>query len=161
MPMIIDQEEMNALKSRGASGDAAAVAPPTREAGAGAAVTTRTGGAAGADIAPGACEPRRAAAPRDGRSGAPYSVPADAERILKIRVPVIAQLAERTMPIADIRRMSSGSVIKFATSADGDLELCINNHAIAQGVAVKVGERFGLRITRVGTPEERIRSLGR
>ncbi|MGE0480146.1 MAG: FliM/FliN family flagellar motor switch protein [Phycisphaerae bacterium] len=160
--MVIDQDEMNALKSQGAGGETGdAVTASTGES---AAVATSTGGAAGETVAAGPRGSNRAGRPgalRDSRPRTTPKVAADADRILKIRVPVIAQLAERTMPIADIRRMSSGSVIKFATSADGDLELCINNHAIAQGIAVRVGERFGLRITRVGTPEERIRSLGR
>jgi hypothetical protein len=35
----------------------------------------------------------------------------------------------------------------------------VNNHQIAFGVAVKINERFGLRITRIGTPRQRLSSL--
>lgn len=82
-------------------------------------------------------------------------------RLLKIRVPVIVQLASRRMSIAAIRRLSLGMIIEFHKNVDEPLDLLINNRPIGRGVAVKVGEHFGLNITEIGDTATRIRSMGR
>jgi flagellar motor switch protein FliN/FliY len=80
-------------------------------------------------------------------------------RVLRVRVPVIVQLAQRIMPIATVRNLSVGSIIEFEKSVEHPLELLINNRPIGQGTCVKVGENFGLRITSIVDKAQRIRSL--
>jgi flagellar motor switch protein FliN len=85
----------------------------------------------------------------------------DPRRILRLQVPVIVELARRTMPMADILNLSSGSIIEFEKLADGELDLMINNKCVGRGMAVKVGENFGLRVRSVGSLQDRIRALGK
>ncbi len=81
-------------------------------------------------------------------------------RVLKLRVPVVVRLAQRNMSIEAIRRLGSGTILEFERTVDCELDLMVNNRQIGKGVAVKVGENFGLRLTYVGNIRERIASLG-
>ena len=84
----------------------------------------------------------------------------DVSRILKLQVPVIVQLAGNTTPLSEIMGLTTGAIIEFDKPVDSDLDLLINNKCIGQGQAVKVGENFGLRITRVGSLRDRIQAMG-
>jgi flagellar motor switch protein FliN/FliY len=77
------------------------------------------------------------------------------EAILKLEVPVIVRLGERSMTLREVMAMVPGSIIEIPKLADDELDLMINNERIGIGTAVKVGENFGLRLTAVG-PAERI-----
>lgn len=81
-------------------------------------------------------------------------------RILRISVPVIVKLADKQLPLGDIIDLSPGSIVEFTRSADTPLELLVNNKVIGSGVAVKVGEKFGLRIDEICSIQETIRKLG-
>ncbi|MBN1491936.1 MAG: FliM/FliN family flagellar motor switch protein [Phycisphaerae bacterium] len=83
----------------------------------------------------------------------------DLHRIMRIEVPVIVRLAECSMAVSRIMGLSPGAIIEFEKPADAALDLMVNNKCIGVGQAVKVGEKFGLRITKVGTLEERIEAL--
>lgn len=87
--------------------------------------------------------------------------PPDVTRVLNLEVPVIVSLAERTMPLSEIVAISTGAIIEFDKPADSELELLINNKCIGAGQAVKVGENFGLRVSRVGTLQDRIKAMGK
>jgi flagellar motor switch/type III secretory pathway protein FliN len=91
-----------------------------------------------------------------------FSVPDDPEvhRILKVRVPVIVELASRTMPIANVRRLAVGSIIEFEKSVEQPLDLKVRNRKIGAGTCVKVGENFGMRVVSICNRAQRIRSLG-
>lgn len=89
------------------------------------------------------------------------SVPPSIERILRLEVPVIVRLAERTMAMREILGLSTGAIIEFDKPSDSQLDLMINNQCIGQGQAVKLGENFGLRVTQVGTVQDRIRAMGK
>ncbi|GMV97236.1 MAG: hypothetical protein AMXMBFR83_15940 [Phycisphaerae bacterium] len=100
--------------------------------------------------------------PRAGVAPAPANgkVREDPRRILRLEVPVIVRLAERTMPLGNILGLTTGAIIEFEKPADSQLDLMINNKCIGTGSAVKVGENFGLRVTRIGSVADRIRALG-
>lgn len=85
---------------------------------------------------------------------------ADPQRILKLEVPVIVQLAWREMSLAEILNLSNGAIIEFEKSFDAPLDLKINNKIIGCGQAVKVGEKFGLRIAAIGSVTQRIKAMG-
>jgi flagellar motor switch protein FliN/FliY len=104
---------------------------------------------------------RSVANPKADRSVAarPHDGP-ELRRILKLRVPVIVQLARRLMPISEVRDLSMGTIIEFDKSVEDKLDLLINNRQVGRGNCVKVGENFGLRITQVCSRRKRIQSLG-
>jgi len=84
----------------------------------------------------------------------------EVRRILRVAVPVIVKLADKRLSLGEIIDVSPGSIIEFAKSAEQPLELLVNNQSIGRGIAVKVGEKFGLRIDQILPREETIRSLG-
>ena len=81
-------------------------------------------------------------------------------RILRLEVPVIVKLAERKLLLSEVMRLGVGAIIEFVKSSSEPLELLINNKPIAVGETVKVGENFGLRVTRIGDLKQVIQSLG-
>jgi flagellar motor switch protein FliN/FliY len=80
----------------------------------------------------------------------PAVTPAELDRILQIRVPVIVKLAQRKISLQEVLRLTTGSIVEFHKSSDDPLELLINNKSIGVGLAVKVGENFGIKLTQVG-----------
>lgn len=108
-------------------------------------------------------------APASSRSGSgattavaepPRQRAAGIERILKIKVPLIVRLAKRSMLLNTIMKMGPGTILEFDRRVDEPLDLMISNCEIGAGVAVKVNEHFGLRITRIEGVQKRIDSLG-
>ncbi len=81
-------------------------------------------------------------------------------RILRLEVPVIVKVAEKQLPLGDVINLSPGSIIEFSRSSEQPLQLQVNNKIIGSGAAVKVGEKFGLRINRIAPVTETIRLLG-
>lgn len=88
------------------------------------------------------------------------SRPKHIQRIMRLRVPVRVHLAQRPMPVGEILKIMPGSILEFEQSVEDELALMVNNREIGRGVAVKVNEHFGLRITSIGDLASRIRSLG-
>ena len=82
------------------------------------------------------------------------------QNILKLRVPLLVRLAHRDMTISEITQLAPGTILEFERTVDQELDLMINNCQIGTGVAVKVNESFGLRITQIGDLKQRIDSLG-
>ncbi len=83
------------------------------------------------------------------------------DRILQLQVPVIVKLAERKLALSEVMRLGVGAIIEFSKSSEEPLQLLINNKPIGLGEAVKVGENFGLRVTRIGSMRELVESLAR
>ncbi|MCL2303833.1 MAG: FliM/FliN family flagellar motor switch protein [Planctomycetaceae bacterium] len=79
--------------------------------------------------------------------------------VLKIRVPVAAVLARSRKPIRTILELGIGSVVQFDKSCDEPLELELDRTIIALGEAVKVGDKFGIRLSSVILPKERFRPV--
>ena len=105
-------------------------------------------------------QPRPADATQTQPPAATKPPPQELQRILKLEVPVIVKVAERKMRLSEILNLSTGSVIEFSKNADDNLELLVNNKPIGIGRAVKVGEKFGLRVLQIGDIRDTIRSLG-
>jgi flagellar motor switch protein FliN/FliY len=87
-------------------------------------------------------------------------MPADLSALLKLQVPVIVQIAERTMPVDEVMALCPGAIIELPKLADDELEILVGNKAIGTGRAVKVGENFGIRVSRVGDVPARIAAMG-
>jgi flagellar motor switch protein FliN len=75
--------------------------------------------------------------------------------LLRIRVPVVVTLAEKRQSLERIVELSPGAIIQFEKSCEEMLDLSVANCRIACGEAVKVGDKFGLRITSLTRVEER------
>lgn len=82
--------------------------------------------------------------------------------LLKVQLPVSVKLASCKQKVNRVLEMGHGSIIEFEKRYDQPLELVVGGQVIALGEAVKVGEKFGLRITAMKLPDERffpLRSL--
>ena len=99
-----------------------------------------------------------AACPRQGgvSAGVQFGdLPNYSRSLLKIEVPVVVTLAEKRQPLGKIIELGPGSIIHFEKSCEEMLQLDIGGRRVAMGEAIKVGDKFGLRITSMVLPEER------
>lgn len=85
--------------------------------------------------------------------------PNNIEMVLDIQLVATARLGSVEMPIGDILNLGPGSIIEMGQMVDQPVELLINNKLIAKGDVIVVDEKFGLRITEIVSPKERIESL--
>ncbi len=75
--------------------------------------------------------------------------------LLRVEVPVSVILASKKQTVDEILRLGNGSIIQFDKSCDEMLQLEAGDQPIAEGEAVKIGDKFGLRITSIVLPDER------
>jgi flagellar motor switch protein FliN/FliY len=74
--------------------------------------------------------------------------------LLKIRVPVCVQLAAKKELVQEVIALAPGSIIKFDKGCEELLQMIVGEHTIAEGEAVKIGEKFGFRVTSMLLPPE-------
>lgn len=79
--------------------------------------------------------------------------------IMDIELVATARLGKVDVPIAEILKYGPGSIIEMGHLVDEPVELLVNGKLIARGDVVVVDEKFGLRITEIVSPQERIESL--
>lgn len=79
--------------------------------------------------------------------------------ILDIPLKLTVELGRSKMAIRDILQLAQGSVIELAKFAGEPLEVLVNEKLIARGEVVVVNEKFGVRLTDIISPVERIEQL--
>lgn len=79
--------------------------------------------------------------------------------IMDIQLTLTARLGQMEMPMGEIMKLSPGSVIDIDRFVDEPIELVVNDRLIARGDIVIVQENFGIKISEVVSPRERIQSL--
>ncbi len=84
----------------------------------------------------------------------------DLSAILRLEVPVIVRVGERTMTMSEVLGLVPGAIIELHKNSEAELDLLINNKQIGTGSAVKVVENFGIRINYIGDIKARIAALG-
>lgn len=100
-------------------------------------------------------KPPQPASPARNRAAAVGDLPPYARSLLRIKVPVAVTLAEKRQPLGWIVELGPGSIIQFDKSCEEMLELDVGGRRVATGEAVKVGDKFGLRVTSISLPNER------
>ena len=81
------------------------------------------------------------------------------ELLMDVDLPISIELGRTKMPISDILGLGPGSVVELNKLAGEPVDLLVNNKVVARGEVVVVDENFGLRITQLMTPEERLKAL--
>jgi flagellar motor switch protein FliN/FliY len=81
------------------------------------------------------------------------------EKILGITLPVSVVVAQRSLKIEEVLAFVPGTVLEFEKPSDTYLDLMVSEKTIGCGEAVRVGERFGLRLIQIGSPAETIMKL--
>lgn len=79
--------------------------------------------------------------------------------ILDIPLKVTVELGRTKMPVSELLNLTQGSVIELMKLAGEPMEVLVNEKLIARGEAVVVNEKFGVRLTDIISPTERIEQL--
>jgi len=101
-----------------------------------------------------------ASLPREGDLEAKTAqLPQYTRSLLRVEVPVRVTLANARLPLRKVLELAPGSFIPLAKSCSQPLLLSVSNHDVALGEVVKIGDKFGLRITSMVMPRERFYPL--
>jgi len=79
--------------------------------------------------------------------------------LLDVPLSVTVELGRVRMPVRQLLALGSGAVIELGKLAGEPLDVLINGKPVARGEAVMVNERFGVRLTEVVSPNERVERL--
>ena len=79
--------------------------------------------------------------------------------ILDIPLTVAVELGRSKMLINDLLQLGQGSVIELTKLVGEPLEVLVNNKLVARGEVMVVNEKFGVRLTDIVTPMERVQFL--
>ena len=79
--------------------------------------------------------------------------------ILDVPVTLSLEVGRSRMPIRNLLQLNQGSVVELERAAGEPLDVYVNDTLIAHGEVVVINDRFGVRLTDVVSPSERIRRL--
>jgi flagellar motor switch protein FliN/FliY len=85
--------------------------------------------------------------------------PSNIDLLLDVKLPVSIELGRTVLPISDILNWAQGTIVELDKLAGEPVSLLVNNKLVARGEVVVVDENFGLRITSLVSPRERVESL--
>lgn len=104
--------------------------------------------------------------PLSGEAARPFTTSADSpaqdiNMVLDIPVQLSVELGRTKVPIKYILQLAQGSVVELDALAGEPMDVLVNGYLIAQGEVVVVNDKFGIRLTDVVTPSERLRRVSR
>ena len=120
--------------------------------------------AAGHNVASEVTAPAESVAPAEFTKFTPTGVGSagnDLNMILDIPVQLTVELGRTRIPIKHILQLAQGSVVELETMAGEPMDVLVNGFLIAQGEVVVVNDKFGIRLTDIVTPSERMRRLSK
>lgn len=91
----------------------------------------------------------------DGQGGGDVNL----DVILDVSVTLSMEVGRTRIPIRNLLQLNQGSVVELERSAGEPLDIYVNGTLIAHGEVVVVNEKFGVRLTDIISPAERIRQL--
>ena len=112
------------------------------------------------DAEPGGVFPR-ATSPRQFGGAAGDAPVNDIHMVLDIPVQLSVELGRTKVPIKHILQLGQGSVVELDALAGEPMDVLVNGYLIAQGEVVVVNDKFGIRLTDVVTPSERLRRVSK
>ncbi len=89
------------------------------------------------------------------------STVSDINMVLDIPVQLSVELGRTKVPIKHILQLGQGSVVELDALAGEPMDVLVNGYLIAQGEVVVVNDKFGIRLTDVVTPSERLRRVSK
>ena len=95
----------------------------------------------------------------DKMSGIPDTSHRNLSLILDIPLRVAVELGRTKMVVNDLLNLGQGSVIELSKLAGEPMEVLVNDKLVARGEAVVVNEKFGVRLTDIISPSERVEQL--
>ena len=94
-------------------------------------------------------------------SAAAGVTPSDLARVMDVPVQLTAEIGRTRITIKSLLQLSQGSVVELDGLAGQPLDVLINGYLIAQGEVVVVNDKYGIRLTDIITPSERMQKLAR
>ena len=85
----------------------------------------------------------------------------DIARVMDVPVQLTAEIGRTRITIKNLLQLSQGSVVELDGLAGQPLDVLINGYLIAQGEVVVVNDKYGIRLTDIITPSERMQKLAR
>lgn len=85
----------------------------------------------------------------------------DIQMVLDIPVTLSVELGRVKVPIKYILQLAQGSVVELDALAGEPMDVLVNGYLIAQGEVVVVNDKFGIRLTDIVTPSERMRRVSK
>ncbi|MGJ7487890.1 flagellar motor switch protein FliN [Variovorax sp. LT2P21] len=99
--------------------------------------------------------------PMDAPTAASSVAGLDLARVLDVPVQLTAEIGRTRITIKSLLQLSQGSVVELDGLAGQPLDVLINGYLIAQGEVVVVNDKYGIRLTDIITPSERMQKLAR
>ena len=99
--------------------------------------------------------------PAFGETGGKASMMNELDMILDIPVQIAVELGRTKITIKNLLQLAHGSVVELDAMAGEPMSVFVNGTLIAQGEVVVVNDKFGIRLTDIITPSERMRKIGR
>jgi len=96
-----------------------------------------------------------------GTGGGGGSMMNELDMILDIPVQITVELGRTKITIKNLLQLAHGSVVELDAMAGEPMDVLVNGTLIAQGEVVVVNDKFGIRLTDIVTPSERMRRLSR
>lgn len=90
----------------------------------------------------------------------PSADPTNLDLLLDIELQVVVRMGQTEMSMAELLKVTPGSILEMNRSADAPVELLVNGKLIARGEVVVVDGNFAFRIAEIESRAARIRSLG-
>jgi flagellar motor switch protein FliN/FliY len=102
----------------------------------------------------------RAAAPsREGAPGRSAEYPGNLAALLDIDLPIVVRFARTEMSLRSLAQLGPGSMVDMGRSPDAPVQLLVGGQIIAEGEVVVVGGNYGVRITSLVSPAERLKAM--
>lgn len=98
-------------------------------------------------------------APSPAPASSSASADVNLDLILDVQVTLSLEVGRARIPIRNLLQLNQGSVVELERMAGEPLDVFVNGTLVAQGEVVVVNERFGVRLTEVVSPSERIKRL--
>lgn len=99
--------------------------------------------------------------PSFGDAAGKASMMNELDMILDIPVQIAVELGRTKITIKNLLQLAHGSVVELDAMAGEPMSVYVNGTLIAQGEVVVVNDKFGIRLTDIITPSERMRKIGR
>jgi flagellar motor switch protein FliN/FliY len=87
--------------------------------------------------------------------------PPNIQLLMDVPMEVTVELGRTTMKVEDILQLAPGKIVELECSASEPVNILVNGKLVGRGTVVVVEDSFGVRITDIFSPEERLESLGR
>jgi len=91
------------------------------------------------------------------------STPGDSQNVnmlMDVELEIRVEIDRKTILVSDLLKLGKGSIVEMEKSAGEPLDVFVNGRKFAEGEVVVVDDRFGIRITQLLSPKDRVKSLG-